>query len=366
MKEFYPISDKAKLRRYVGSMSQLAGIRKCRLDEGRAQGTCAVDVRNGTGLEFTVLPDRGMDIAWTSYRGVPLSYISNAGVCSPQLYEAQGMEWLRGFYAGMLTTCGFQNVGGPCSDTHPVIGAREFSLHGRLAYTPAAEVATKAEWVDGRYVMTVSGKLTESIVHGENLTLRRTIRSTLGENSIHIHDVIENEDTDPQVMMLLYHMNVGYPVLDEGARLLAASREIDGADETARAELGQYDRFHAPVKGAAERCYFHKPVAGADGYTHVAVVNDALELGVSFSFKPEQLPCMTEWKMLNEGEYVLGIEPGNTHPIGRINALREGSICVMQPGEIRETDIAIRVLDGADAIRAAEARILDLRKEVRP
>ena len=362
MKEFHPITDKMQLRRYVGSMSQLAGIRKYRLEEGRAQGTAAVDVRNGTGLEFTVLPDRGMDVAWTSYRGVPISYISNTGVSAPQLYEAQGMEWLRGFYAGMLTTCGFQNVGGPCADTHPVIGAREFSLHGRLAYTPAAEVATKAEWIDGKYVMTVSGKMTESIVHGENTTLRRTISSVLGDNAIHIHDVIENEDTDPQIMMLLYHMNIGYPILNENTRLLAASREIVGADDTAKAEIAQYDRFHAPVQGTAERCYFHKPIAGEDGYTHVAVVNDELELGVCFSFKPEQLPCMTEWKMLNEGEYVLGIEPGNTHPIGRINAAQQGTISRIQPGEIRETDIVIRVLDGADAIAEAERIIMNLRK----
>lgn len=362
MKDFSPISDKTNLRRYIGSISQIAGLRKYHLDEGRAQGTSAVDVRTGAGLEYTVLPDRGMDIAWTSYRGVPVSYISNTGVTSPLSYEAQGMEWLRGFYAGMLTTCGFQNVGGPCVDTNPVIGGRVFSLHGRLAYTPAAEVATRAEWVNGKYVMTVSGKMTESIVHCENTTLRRTITSVLGENRIHIHDVIENEDTDLQIMMLLYHMNVGYPILNDGARLIAASREILGADDTAKAEIDQYDRFHAPEKGAAERCYFHKPIAGADGFTQVAVVNDALELGVRFSFRPDQLPCMTEWKMLNEGEYVLGIEPGNTHPIGRANARSSGSICTMQPGEIREVDIIIDILDGAAAIRAAEDDIIKLRK----
>ncbi|MBQ8505889.1 MAG: aldose 1-epimerase family protein [Clostridia bacterium] len=362
MKEFKPYLDKEQLRRHMGSMGQLAGLRKYRLDDGRASGVEAVDVRTGGGLEYTVLPGRGMDIAWTSYKGVPVSYMSNTGVSSAALYESEGMEWLRGFFAGMLTTCGFANVGGPCEGSHPVIGRRSYGLHGRLTTIPASEMGTREEWVDGEYRMCVTGKMRESIVHGENMSLRRSICSTLGGNRIELHDVIENESTRPQPMMLLYHMNLGYPVLSPDTRLVTASESIRGASEEARAEMDIYDRFEAPVAGRTERCYFHVPMAGEDGLARVAVVNDALELGVMFSFRPEQLPCMCQWKMLNEGEYVLGIEPGNTYPTGRANAEENGSLDMLSPGEIRKVDITIEILDGAAAISGAEELIAQIKK----
>ena len=363
MKEYHPITDRVALRRYMGNISQMAGLRKYQLDEGRAKGVSCVDVRTGAGLEYTVLPDRGMDIAWTSYRGVPVSYISNVGVSAPNSYESEGMEWLRGFYAGMLTTCGFQNVGGPCGDVNSVVGARRYGLHGRLSYLPATEVSARAEWIDGKYVMSVEGKVTESQMHCENTSLRRRIKSVLGDNRIIIRDVIENEDNDPQPMMLLYHMNVGHPILDANARLLAASIEVVGADETAQSELDRHASFHAPVKGCKERCYFHSLAGDRASWTKVAVVNEALELGVCFKFRLDQLGCMTEWKMLNEGEYVVGIEPGTNNPIGRCNAKEKGCLTILQPGEIRTVDIEIEILDGLAAIKQAEQEIDTLRKQ---
>lgn len=363
MKRFQPIADKMTLRRYVGSMSQLAGIKKYRMDDGPSRDVEAVDVRTGGGLEYTVLPGRGMDIAQLSYCGVPISYISKTGIRAAGYYESDGMNWLRGFYAGMLTTCGFGNVGGPCSEMHPVIGMRLYGLHGRLSYTPAEELAATARWRDSVYEMTVEGKLTESIVHGEFLTLRRRIVSALGEKKLNIVDEIENEGTQRQTMMLLYHMNVGYPLLDADARLIIAAAGAEGADETAKSEIEAYDRFHAPMPGRSERCYYHKMAADEGGKTYAAIVNDRLQLGVCFSFRPEQLPCLTEWKMLSEGEYVIGIEPGNTHPIGREAARRLGTLPVIEAGEVKHTEISIEVLDGGEEISEWEKRIVELRKK---
>lgn len=354
MNRFVPMRDRDTIRKYVGSMSQLAGVKKYRMDDGPARGVEAVDVRTGGGLEYTVLPGRGMDIASLSYRGVPISYTSSTGICSADRYEPDGMNWLRGFYAGMLTTCGLANVGGPCYEVHPVIGPRHFGLHGRLSYTPAEEVSATARWRGETYELAVEGKLTESIVHGEHWALRRRIVSELGGRSLKLQDTIENESNQLQPMMLLYHMNVGYPLLDADARLILAAEKTEGASEEARAEAGSFDRFHAPRPRWAERCYFHVPAAGADGKARVAMVNDRLGLGVLFGFDPKQLPCLTEWKMLSEGEYVVGIEPGNTHPIGRTNAAKQRTLTWLEPGEVRHVELSIEILDGAEEIGAAE------------
>ena len=209
MKNWNPNLDKAALLRHMGSVSQLGGLKRYTFAEGRAKGVEAVDVVTGTGFDFTVLPGRCMDLAWARYKGVPVSYMSKAEITDASYLEQQGMEWLRSFHAGMLTTCGFSNVGGPCQDGRRIFGLQSFGLHGRLTHIPANEVCCKGEWIDGRYVMTVQGLMRQSAVHGENLTLRRTITAVLGEPKLHIHDVIENEGHTAEPFMLLYHKNLG-------------------------------------------------------------------------------------------------------------------------------------------------------------
>ena len=171
MKDWRLNEDKASLLRHMGSVSQLGGLKRYTFAEGRAKGVEAVDVVTGTGFDFTVLPGRCMDLAWARYKGVPVSYMSKAEITDASYLEQQGMEWLRSFHAGMLTTCGFSNVGGPCRDGRRIFGLQSFGLHGRLTHIPANEVCCKGEWSDGRYVMTVQGLMRQSAVHGENLTL---------------------------------------------------------------------------------------------------------------------------------------------------------------------------------------------------
>lgn len=205
--------------------------------------------------------------------------------------------------------------------------------------------------------MTAQGLMRQSAVHGENLTLRRTITAVLGEPKLHIYDVIENEGHTAEPFMLLYHMNFGYPLLSPQSRLVVRSDAVRGADETAQAEIDQYASFHEPMHLRDERCYFHDLHADADGSVRIALVNDSLELGAVLRFNKNELPCLTEWKMLAEGEYVLGLEPGNTNPIGRLAAKERGTLQYLQPGEIRQTHIELEILDGGAAIRQAEQEI---------
>ncbi len=362
MKDFILNRNKEFLRKRLGSMSQLAGLKRYRLSEGRADGVDAVDVRTGTGFSYTVLPGRGMDLAWTEYKGVPISYMSSTGVSAAAHYEAAGMEWLRNFFAGMLTTCGFDNVGGPSEETHPVIGKRNLGLHGRLTNIPASEVSATEEWEGERYVMRVSGKMRQSCLHGENLTLRRTVTSVLGESKLALHDRIENESNRELPFALLYHMNVGYPILSEDTRLYISSESLVGASDLAREEIERYDSFHAPEAGCVERCYFHTLKADEEGKAYVAVVNEALQLAVVFTYLPSQLPAFTEWKMLNEGEYVLGIEPGTNNPVGRAGMAEAGTLQHLRPGETRDVDVTIEVLDSAEEIEAIKNKIKAMRE----
>ena len=53
---------RAELLQRVGRLDQIGGIEPCILDGGRAAGVHALRVTTGAGLDFTVLPDRCLDI----------------------------------------------------------------------------------------------------------------------------------------------------------------------------------------------------------------------------------------------------------------------------------------------------------------
>ena len=204
--------------------------------------------------------------------------------------------------------------------------------------------------------MTVSGRMREGILHGEALFLTRTITAYLGQNKIHIHDVVTNENIRPQALMILYHLNIGYPVLSANSRLLLNS------EKTIQAALGaekreDYDKFREPDAEFLERLYFHDVVADKDGDVHVAMINDERQLGVYFKYNKSQLPKLSEWKMLSEAEYVVGIEPGNCIPTGRAEHKKNDSLEYLAPGQSKEIDLEIGLLTDKTEIKSYEKTV---------
>ena len=54
--------NKEELTADLSNPAQLAGARASVLSGGKADGVKAIDVTTGSGLQFLVLPGRGMDI----------------------------------------------------------------------------------------------------------------------------------------------------------------------------------------------------------------------------------------------------------------------------------------------------------------
>jgi hypothetical protein len=98
--------EKSETLKYIGNLSQLGGCRHYILSEGSARGMRATDIDTGSGLQYTVLPDRAMDISLASFKGINLVYLTCNGETHPAFYEPEGIGWLRTFAAGLLTTCG--------------------------------------------------------------------------------------------------------------------------------------------------------------------------------------------------------------------------------------------------------------------
>lgn len=264
----------------IGNMNQIAGIRHYEFCDGKAKGVEAAEIHTGSGLVFTVLPGRGMDIAWTEYKGTPINYMSKTGVVSPAYYESAGMEWLHSFFAGTLTTCGLLNAGGPEKVMHPVIGERIYGLHGRISNSAAEQVSVFEDWVDGEYVMKVSGRMQEATLHGEQLSLRREITAKYGANEFKLHDVITNHAEVPQDVMVLYHINFGYPLLDADTRIIAPTGTVTPTSDAAAAEVKDVYTMTEPLQDRPEWGYAYDFDADKDGMVRIAIVNDRLDFGV--------------------------------------------------------------------------------------
>jgi hypothetical protein len=335
----YSITD---LRKRTGSMSQIAGIRSSTLNDGHENGVRVLDFYTGSGFRFTVLPDRGMDIGAAEWQGVPLVWHSSTGMQHPAYYEQEGMGWLRGFYGGLMVTCGFMNVAVASEDQGEFYG-----IHGRASYLPAQNVSYDAEWQGDDYVLTARGKVRETRLFGENILLTRTISTRLGSRMVSVTDVIENQGFESTPMMVLYHINAGFPVLDENSRVYINS-QVTPRDEEASKWVRDAKRGSPPIHALKDQVHQHHVTPDADGWGSAALVNHEFNhgegIGLHIRYHAAELPYFWQWRMVGEGNYVMGLEPANCHVMGRGEERRQGRLPMMEPGEVRTHRLELSVL----------------------
>jgi len=342
--------DRDYLRKRMGDLWQVGGVRRVTLREGLWEGSEAVIFRTGTGFSFWALPSRGLDISHAEYRGIPLAWLSASGEVHPSHYEPEGLGWLRGFFGGLVATCGMTYMGAPCTDQ-----GKELGLHGRYSYLSAFAVWADAEWGEDGYEMWAEGKVREAALFMDKLELKRRISAVLGESRLWISDTVTNIGFEPSPLMLLYHINIGYPVIDEGSELVAASRTVRPRDEVAKPGIDRYSTFEAPQHSYKEQVFYHEMAADESGYVTAALINPRLAeggLGVYVRYRQAELPYFTEWKQMGEGDYVVGMEPGNALVEGRAKEREYGTLQTIEPGQVVEFNLEIGVLDGAEAIAA--------------
>ena len=344
--------NKHELLRYIGDYSQMFGIREYVLTGGKAKGVRAFDIHNSTGLDFTVLADRCLDIGKLTFKGVNCSYLSKTGIVSPMYDSGNDTSFFHNFFAGFLTTCGLRNVGSSCNDN-----GEFFGIHGRISNTPGEAICASTVWEGDHPVMTISGQMREARFFGENIQLKRTITCPYGENRIRLHDCVENMGFKREQLMLLYHFNLGYPLLDEDAVLLLPGRNIIPRDSEASKGLHDWQQMQPPTHDFAEQVFYHDLKTDEDGNTCVALVNHRLELGISFRFNKKQLFNLAQWKQMGEGEYVLGIEPCNCYVGGRLDPRNKSIMEYLEPGESKVFDIEVEIISGTHAIDALEKQI---------
>jgi hypothetical protein len=237
---------------------------------------------------------------------------------------------------------------------YPPKETERFGLHGRASYLPATLSGYGARWDGDDCTLWAEGEVLQAAVFGENLVLRRRIEAKVGENHLTIHDEVRNAGWNPTPHMYLYHVNVGFPALDDGAELLipASNPAVRGSHD-----VTGYRTFHGPKPGYEEQVTEHDVHAESDGSVPVAVANRAAGFGAYEVFNHNQLPRHFIWRMLGQGTYVVGIEPSTNRTSGRLPARESGELIILQPGEARQYDLELGALVDNDAIDAFAARV---------
>ncbi len=334
----------------ISNAAQIGGIETSVLDNGAGRGTRIAWIHTGTGLRYKVVIDRAMDIADAFYNEHSLAWLSHVGVTSPQPFSSHGMDWIKTFGGGLLTTCGLSHVGGPESDE---FGER--GLHGGVSNIPAEiESIVQPDPVRGQLEMSITGRIKQTQVFGPSIELRRTISGTIGKPVITIHDEILNVANTSVPVMLLYHVNFGWPLADEGTELLwKGTWTTPVKDPVIFREGNNFKMCPAPMdghSGAGEEVAVIDPVPDESGMCLCGLYNRRLGLAVALHFKKEQLPWLTNWQHWGKGEYVTGIEPGTNPPIGQSTARKEKQLTFLAPGERKSYDLVLEVLNSDHSI----------------
>lgn len=318
---------------YIGHDSQAYGIEEHRLVGGKGDGIRLYEVNNGLGLSLTISPDRSGDITRLRYKGMNMSYMSPCGYVAPAYYDSKGTNWLSSFTAGFLTTCGLQAVGSPCVDE-----GEELPLHGSISNTPCEQ----AYWTEEKGKLIVHTITKDEQIFGRKLVLKRQIMVSTEENAFEICDTITNTGDRLEPVEILYHMNMGYPLLDEESIITIPSVKVTPRDDHAAEDIANWMRMEKPTAGYRERCYYHS-FAGETGTA--SIFQPKMKIGLSITFDAKELDGFVEWKMMGVRDYVLGLECGNCYPDGR-NVMREsGMLKFLKPGESKEYHVKINMME---------------------
>ncbi len=333
---------------------------------GKAEGVEVIEVDTGA-VRAIVLPGRGMGIWKIHVRetegSLGQSPATEFGWLSPvdgpvhpalvPLTDGDGLGWLEGFDE-LLVRCGLESNGAP---EHSDDGKLRFPLHGRIANLPASHLHVTADPASGR--VSLSGEMLESKLFFKRLRLKATLTFIAGACDIEIVDEVTNELSEPADVQMLYHINLGLPLLSEGATVVAPVAELAPKDDRSAAEIEHWNQVPAPQSGYSERVYFATLHADSQDASAVMLRNADGESGFGLTIDRSTLPYFTLWKnaaAASDG-YVVGLEPATNFPNNRSLEASRGRVVHLQYKQTLSLRITLHPLVGSERVQSFAERI---------
>ena len=139
--------------------------------------------------------------------------------------------------------------------------------------------------------------------------------------------------------------------------MLVPALTVEGSTEEAASHLDNWNQLEPPQKNYPERVYMLKMAGKADNTSLAGVYNPDRKLGLVLRFDRSQLECLSVWKLMAEGAYVLGLEPGTAYPRGRVVERKAGNVITLHPGEKRCYQLTLEILDGDSQLTTIEKEL---------
>ncbi|TWU45610.1 hypothetical protein Q31b_07860 [Novipirellula aureliae] len=326
---------------------------------GPADGVEVVEIDTGV-MRVVVLPTRGMSIWKIESKGIRFGFDSPiAGPIHPSLVpidDPSGLGFLEGFDE-LVVRCGLESNGAPEHDEH---GNLVYPVHGRIANLPADALSIEYDEASGR--LELIGEVMEARWFAKRLRLKSRLRVRAGSYRVYLLDDVTNELSKPATMQLLYHINIGSPVLDDGAVLEAPIEELAPRDELSAGEIDEWNQFGAPQDNYVERVYFTKLCVDDSNETTTMVRSGDGSCGLAVTHNVNHLPYFILWKntAAKSDGYVVGMEPATNFPNKRSFETEQDRLVTIEPGETKSFRLSLLPLINEQAVNKTSERIKSL------
>lgn len=336
------LGDIDELRRKTADLRGLGDIRLVALEDGPGRGKRLLLCRNASGIELEISVDRGFDISGLRWRGYNVGWNSpvGAGVPATALDAEGGLGLLRSF-DGFLVTCGLDHYGVPSigSASHFDYPLREWihrPLHGRISAVCASLRGYGLDPNCEQPFIWCEADLRQASLFAEVLLLRRRLEIPLFEPLIRMHDTVTNAGWKPARHVILYHFNLGYPLVDS-ASVLRGDFGPDVLKAFAAAP---------PVETADAVESFEVNMVNGDlaGWAHAGLYNPELDGGVALdiAYSSAALPGLGLWRAYQSGIFAVGLEPlSGIEPDNGYQGA--GTPFYLEPGNTRDYRFEIRL-----------------------
>ncbi len=347
-----PLSDPTPVTSPAGAY----GLQRFMLTDGLRRGVELLIVDTGT-VRAAICPTRGMSLWKAHINGIDYGWNSPiAGPIHPNFVaigESSGIGWLDGFDE-LLVRCGMRSFGAPEFDE---VGRVRFPVHGRVGNLPAQNVQVHLDETTAR--LHVTAEVLEARFLQYNLKLQVDYGFDIGQPTIAIRDRITNLSGLPTSVQMLYHINVGRPILDGGSQLHLSAEQVCARDAWAAEGLDGWQAYLPPTTGYAEQVYFFKPKPDAHGKATVLLESSDASLGFAVHFDTHSLPYFSQWKhtAAEADGYVTGLEPGTGFPNPRSFEESKGRTLNLDAGASVDFQIILEGVSDAEQIASHKAKL---------
>jgi hypothetical protein len=306
----------------LGNINQIACTKRIEYKNGKANSVLAILCKNER-LSFTLLESMALDIFDLSYAGNNMSFISKNGLVSRNLANTNAFDFSKSFSGGFLYTCGLDNIGKPEEGK---------LLHGSFSSIPALITKEQTLIENGKIVLEVEGEIRDTALFSKDISVARNYK--IYSNKIILTDKLINRGFLDQDIIMLYHFNLGYPMVDSCTRFNANISNTECRTE--HCVPGTYNIMSEPVDKCFEEVFIHSIDEDA---AKIEVENTRLKQKIIFSYSTKFLKYLMEWKSMQSGDYVLGIEPATSH-------LDDKRFITLKNGQSIENQITIDFVAG--------------------